>query len=738
MNIQLPRVNFEAAKLFLEILDPVAESFHFQTFDDVIDGQKRRKDSRLVCEKAEGFDHLMPELVSLNNRGAGIYVTINETDGKGRKAENIIRARAIWGDFDKGFPERFPLPPSLIVKTSLVNGVQKGQALWLVDERTPLSAEEHLGMIQRIVRDYGGDPGAALYNQVLRLPGFYHVKNAAAPQQVTFETEATDADGGTRQYRRSELMLAFPPLPKTRPNLPTEKADVPLFELDLPQSCDEVRFYLKHNAPLAIQGNQGDKQTLLVAMDCRDRGVSESMTLELMTEGGDESWNGRCEPPWDVEELQTKIHNAWACAKKQPGNKSAWNEFLDVFNDPVEITDEPDAEDLSDFESRMEDLTTEIGSDQLKVRAWIAKGHLMRGKLTALIAPGGVGKSLVTLHWGIALARGNGDFIGFNVIDGPKNVCIVNLEDDREEQKLRLAATLQHHEIEGPELGGRLKFYNAKGVGFKLVGRNDKKQLKPTAQLKKLLAFIQKNKFDVVMIDPLVEIHDGSENDNSEMAQVMSAIRQVMQIGNASGLLIHHTAKPPQAGSDNYAGNQNAARGASAIINSVRMALTLFSMSNTEAKALGVPENLKRFYARLDDAKANYHMGTGSAVWLKRVTVNLKIGEATEDVGVYELAKLDDTGRVKAVSEYVRTSVQDLLRKGQTLSPKPKAPNNISLVLFKAQAGTDFTRAEIENAVELFESAGVFDIEEYESKGWDCERYKMGPAVDFGSTDEGL
>jgi hypothetical protein len=168
------------------------------------------------------------------------------------------------------------------------------------------------------------------------------------------------------------------------------------------------------------------------------------------------------------------------------------------------------------------------------------------------------------------------------------------------------------------------------------------------------------------------------------------------------------------------------------------MALTLFSMSNTEAKALGVPENLKRFYARLDDAKANYHMGTGSAVWLKRVTVNLKIGEATEDVGVYELAKLDDTGRVKAVSEYVRTSVQDLLRKGQTLSPKPKAPNNISLVLFKAQAGTDFTRAEIENAVELFESAGVFDIEEYESKGWDCERYKMGPAVDFGSTDEGL
>jgi hypothetical protein len=49
------------------------------------------------------------ELSHLNEQGAGIFVTVNETDGKGRKRENITRVRAVWQEDDDGFDGPFPL-----------------------------------------------------------------------------------------------------------------------------------------------------------------------------------------------------------------------------------------------------------------------------------------------------------------------------------------------------------------------------------------------------------------------------------------------------------------------------------------------------------------------------------------------------------------------------------------------------------------------------------------------------
>src|SRR5262245_4889962 len=75
---------------FLLLLDPDAVSFTFQTFDD----RKERKDESLTCIR-----HLQEpnqKLTDLQGKGAGIFVTVNETDGAGRKSANIQRVRAIW------------------------------------------------------------------------------------------------------------------------------------------------------------------------------------------------------------------------------------------------------------------------------------------------------------------------------------------------------------------------------------------------------------------------------------------------------------------------------------------------------------------------------------------------------------------------------------------------------------------------------------------------------------------
>ena len=79
----VPRARLEPdllqAEKFLTLLDEETEEFTFQTFDDA-------KEGRPLARIFNGSlnDH-WNKLVSLNNKGAGIYVTINKTDLKGRK-----------------------------------------------------------------------------------------------------------------------------------------------------------------------------------------------------------------------------------------------------------------------------------------------------------------------------------------------------------------------------------------------------------------------------------------------------------------------------------------------------------------------------------------------------------------------------------------------------------------------------------------------------------------------------
>src|SRR5215831_14093345 len=80
------------AERFLAALDPKATKFSFQCFDD----RKERKEKRKAEGKKDPLARLLHgtlaehwnTLVKLNEKGAGIYVTLNETDFKGRTAKN--------------------------------------------------------------------------------------------------------------------------------------------------------------------------------------------------------------------------------------------------------------------------------------------------------------------------------------------------------------------------------------------------------------------------------------------------------------------------------------------------------------------------------------------------------------------------------------------------------------------------------------------------------------------------
>jgi len=79
----------EMARRFLAGLDPNATKFTFQFFGDC---------AGRYAEIFHGtLEKVWPKVLTLNTprQGVGVFVTISKTDFKGRKAENIVRARAL-------------------------------------------------------------------------------------------------------------------------------------------------------------------------------------------------------------------------------------------------------------------------------------------------------------------------------------------------------------------------------------------------------------------------------------------------------------------------------------------------------------------------------------------------------------------------------------------------------------------------------------------------------------------
>ena len=84
--------------------------------------------------------------------------------------------------------------------------------------------------------------------------------------------------------------------------------------------------YLAQSAPLAVEGSGGDQTTYRVASKMKDMGVTEKDCFELMIE----YWNERCSPPWNLDELQTKINNAYSYGQNTEGSDSPENDFEPV------------------------------------------------------------------------------------------------------------------------------------------------------------------------------------------------------------------------------------------------------------------------------------------------------------------------------------------------------------------------------------------------------------------------
>ncbi len=258
----------------------------------------------------------------------------------------------------------------------------------------------------------------------------------------------------------------------------------------------------------------------------------------------------------------------------------------------------------------------------IPLRPWVAQGYALRGAVTLVCGPPSSLKSSLMLGWAssICLRLDYGDF--HPACCGP--VIVYNVEDDEKEQRRRLSAVLRQFGATPADIKGKVIRTGPGNVGTLIEYETDNRQIVSTHALWRLEQVIIERKPSTLIVDPFSELHNAEENDNTAIRAVIAAFRALAVKYNIAVIILHHTRK----GSSTSPGDPDIARGASAIIGAVRIALTVIGMSEDDAKAFGMAteHEARSHYVRVDDAKQNY-APIREAEWFEKVVHRLDNGE---------------------------------------------------------------------------------------------------------------
>ena len=385
---------------------------------------------------------------------------------------------------------------------------------------------------------------------------------------------------------------------------PRERRESPLFrhvDLDTPELIELCAHWLLLDAPVAVEGQNGDLTTYKVATRLRDFGLSEHAAFDLMLD----EYNPRCEPPWPPETLAVKVQNAYRYATGDAGSAAPAAAFGTV--QPVEQANgHAVPAGLFGFGNMLD-------MEAIEARPWIVSEMLMARVVSTLIGAGGAGKSIFILTLAAHLAVGV-DFIGSKMVRPGKSI-IYNAEDDLKEASMRLHAICDAYGLDKKIVRESIALVSSEDLGLKIT------QSKPVqvnqAQVDAVVAAARDPLVQLVAVDPLAEIHTANENDNMEMNYVMGILRVIARQADVAVLAAVHTGKPPKGSSIGYAGDQNAGRGASSVPAAARVVLTLFGAADADCEGAGISPAEKHLFVRLDGAKANFAAATGQSRWMR-------------------------------------------------------------------------------------------------------------------------
>jgi len=621
----------DMARDFLAGLDPGSHKFTFQFFSD---GQGKH------AEIFHGtLDEVWPQVQELNTpeRGVGVFVTINETNFKGRRTENIVRPRALFADADsdeqitncRAAIEACGATPSMIVDSG------RGQHFYYVCPDIPI--KQFSALQKSLSEKFGTDPAVKDLPRVMRLPGTLHLKNPVKPRLVKIHR----ANGAwqlselirtlnlslrqptTKQAHIEDLHSAIPVIPRRFAHRPIETS----LGAGIETNIEDIRSAVSVIPPSAISTEQ---EWMKFA-----RGLAHEAAL----------YPDQADQLWEI--LDTASRRARNCSHyDEAENESRWSRYIDeafARDCPITIASVFDLAKKHGWPARIvastnssEDATIAWSAAELKVsfsniphRQWLYGTYLIRGEITVLAAPGGAGKTALANGIAIEIATGREPLSEKVWRSDNRKALYLNGEDSSTEIKRRLWAFCQQHKLAEQDL---VRLYVAgaddprvQSLSFLCV--NDKGA---TALNEKgfsvLESALQSLCPDLLVLDPLVVFCGGGNmNDNAVMSVVMRKLKALAVKYECAILVVHHTRKG-KTGAD-IIGEAEAISGAAAIVNLARRAIMPETMTDKEAKEYGVLPSKRLQHFRLVDAKSNLAPLSTDARWYELVSEELPNAE---------------------------------------------------------------------------------------------------------------
>jgi AAA domain len=266
-------------------------------------------------------------------------------------------------------------------------------------------------------------------------------------------------------------------------------------------------------------------------------------------------------------------------------------------------------------------------AEDIPRRQWLYAHHYLRGIVSATVAPGGFGKTTLSLH----------DALSMTCEDPGLRVWYISAEDDLDELHRRIAAHFKRHNLHGYEVESRLFVDDKLSFQFKIARtiRNNVIAFDDAA-LAMFERAIVSAKIDVVILDPFISFHTVPENDTAAMDAVIKRLGEIATRQKCDIELSHHVRKPSAAGPVEITVYD--ARGAGSIVNAVRSCRVLNQMPKVVAEGLNPPiaDKDRCRYIRIDSGKRNM-APPEAAQWMQLHNVQIANGDFVQALDHFEM-----------------------------------------------------------------------------------------------------
>ncbi|WP_404471359.1 helicase RepA family protein [Vreelandella venusta] len=227
----------------------------------------------------------------------------------------------------------------------------------------------------------------------------------------------------------------------------------------------------------------------------------------------------------------------------------------------------------------------------------------LSGTVGALVAPGATGKSYWALEAAMCIASSvpGGDVLQLNPSKTGRVIYLAG--EDPEAVLLRRIHAIGKHLSPAARaaIAKNLVLESIMGKGLNIMDER---------HMQKILDFCHGAR--LIVLDTLSRVHHLDENSNGEMAQLVSRLEQIAYLTGASVLYLHHVNK--NSAREGQTGQQQAARGASALIDNARWCGFVERMTEEKAELLSdrtfdrrpIGDDRRKYFLRFGTSKINY------------------------------------------------------------------------------------------------------------------------------------